>query len=269
MTILPFPRVPTRPLLGTLPVRPFQPEEFFGIVQVDGQTARVAALACFEGRLLMTSLVGYDTTVSAVLAQLWQNKMVPFTPKRGVIWEGPLSLVRRKETYQQFSGRLNSTKEVNIIALLNQGHVGEGLRNPPLMQHPKPEEKRGFERRGQASSVEVENVPLTPDAGPRFILGNGDEDEPHQRSFLANLYAMRVIFLHSDQDEPARIDVWARELWGRGLARGLIEPVHALGVKAWGIVGTTMAWNQLIGQGVREGWLPWQDTVVQRLANAA
>ena len=36
---------------GTLPVRPFHPDGFVGMVEADGQRVRVAALAC----------EGYDT----------------------------------------------------------------------------------------------------------------------------------------------------------------------------------------------------------------
>lgn len=102
------------------------------------------------------------------------------------------------------------------------------------------------------------------------MLANWDEDEPHQRAFLANLYAMRVILLHHrDSAHPERVDQWARALWERGLTRRLLVPVEALGLSAWALVGTTPQWNRLIGQGVREGWLPWRTEQEARLADAA
>lgn len=232
-----------RPLSGTLPVRPFGPEGFFGTTQVDGQVARVAALATVEGKVLMLSLVGYDTTVSATLAQIWQGKSVFFTPRTGITWTGPQMLLRRKESYQQFSTKLVGTNEVHMVALSLAAHIGEGLLTPPAM----------------SSSEKELSTEIFPAGEARFVLGNADEDEPHQRAFLANLYAMRVMLLHRrDPRSPERLDRWARELWTRGLARSLVLPVDALGIKAWMLAGTTVQWNHLIGQGVREGWLPWR-----------
>ncbi len=249
-----------RPLTGTLPLRTFHPEGFVGSVQVDGQNARVAALATFEGKLLLASLVGYDTTVSAVLAHLWQSKMVPFTLKTSVAWAGPQALMRRQTSYKQFATRLTGTNEVHVVALSLDAHIGEGLLTPPAMarpdEHARNEQARSFQ-------------PF-PRGGPRFVLGNWDEEEPHQRAFLANLYAMRVIFLHHcDPASPGRVDQWARELWARGLVQRLVVPVEALGIKAWALGGTTQQWNQLIGQGVREGWLPWRQEPAHHFAEAA
>jgi hypothetical protein len=253
-----------RPLAGTLPVRTFHPEGFFGTIQIDGQTARVAALATVEGKLLLASLVGYDTSVSAALAQLWQSKAVSFTPKTGVIWEGPQMLLRRGTSYKQFATKLIGTNEVHVVALSLDAHIGEGLLTPPAMARPDKEKP------AQAEQSDASSFQTFPDGGPRFVLGNWDEEEPHQRAFLANLYAMRVILLHHrDPVHPERVDQWARELWERGRARRLVVPVETLGIKAWQIAGATQHWNQLIGQGVREGWLPWRTAAAQPLAEAA
>ena len=251
-----------RPLTGTLPVRTFHPEGFFGVVQVDGQIARVAALATVEGKLLLASLVGYDTTVSAAFAHLWQSKTVVFTPKTGAAWAGPRMLMRRGASYKQFATRLTGTNEVHIVALSLDAHIGEGLLTPPAMARPD-----GGEKAAQAPLSSFQTYPA---GNPRFVLGNWDEEEPHQRTFLANLYAMRVILLHHrDPGHPERVDQWARALWERGLARRLVVPVEALGIKAWQLSGTTPQWNQLIGQGVREGWLPWRTEAEQLFARAA
>lgn len=254
-----------RPLAGTLPVRPFHPEGFFGRVQVDGQNARIAALACAEGKLLLASLVGYDTTVSAILAHLWQSKAVPVTLKTGVTWTGPQVLLRRPAPYKQFATKLAGTNEVHVVALALDAHIGEGLLTPPAMQRPDEEDTGDL-----STQAKTRPAFLSPKGGPRFVLGNWDEAEPQQRAFLAHLYAMRVILLHQrDPAHPQWVDQWARELWERGLARKLIVPVEALGINAWMLVGTTPQWNLLIGQGVREGWLPWRNEPTQRFAKAA
>lgn len=264
MTISSFPRVVTpitQALTGTLPVRAFGAEGFVGTVQVDGQVARVAALATFEGSVLLVSLVGYDTTVSAALAHLWQGKSLTFTPRPGVPWSGPTVLRRRKEAYKQFQTKLAGTNEVHMIALALDAHIGEGLLTPPaLASTEKPRHEQNLST----------PAPTVPAGGPRFVLGNWDEAEPHQRAFLANLYTMRVILLHQrDAAYPERVDQWARELWTRGLAHQLVLPVEARGVNAWALAGTTAQWNTLIGQGVQEGWLPWHSEEEQRFPQAA
>jgi hypothetical protein len=249
----------SRVLTGTLPVRAFHPERFFGTLQVDGQLPRVAALVCHELDVVALSVVGYDTSVSAALAKLWQHEQVPFLLAEGVEWRGPLRLARRSEGYKQFSTRLQGTKEVQTIALPLSAHIAEGIVHPPDLPRPKEEE----EEEGRASSATGKPRPTSPmQTVPvdrsRFVLGNWDEATPHARSFLGQLYAMRVIFLHRDAEHPEWADCWADELWRRGLTRKLIHPLHALGMKAWLLSGDLSAWGQLIGDGVRSGWLPWR-----------
>ena len=62
---------------GTWPVR-MHADRFFGTVKADGQHPRVAGLACYKGDVVAISLVGYDTSISAVLASLWLRESVPF-----------------------------------------------------------------------------------------------------------------------------------------------------------------------------------------------
>src|SRR5437588_261716 len=101
----------SRVLTGTLPVRAFHPDTFFGTLQVDGQLPRVAAVVCHELNVVALSLVGYDTSVSAALAKLWPHEQVPFLLAEGFEWSGPLRLARLSEGYKQFSTKLQGTKE--------------------------------------------------------------------------------------------------------------------------------------------------------------
>ena len=113
---------------------------------------------------------------------------------------------------------------------------------------PKPKEEQGSS-----------SPPIQPAQGDRsrFVLGNWDEATPHLRSFLGHLHAMRVIFLHRHEN-PALVEMWASQLWMQGLARDLITPLEALGIKAWKLTGDLTLWSHLISEGVRSGWLPWQ-----------
>src|SRR5262249_12926622 len=93
----------------------------------------------------------------------------------------------------------------------------------------------------------------------RFVLGNWNEEYPHERSFLGTLYGMRVLFLHKDEEHPEWPHIWANELWQRGTVRKLIQPLkYALGMKAWVLSDDLKAWGRIIGDGTREGWLPWK-----------
>jgi hypothetical protein len=241
----------TKKLTGTLPVRAFHPDGFFGTLQMDGQHPRVAAIACHQLDVVVLSLVGYDTSVSAVLAKLWLREAVPFLPAEAVDWQSPRRLERRVEGYKQFSTKLAGTKEVHCIALPLSAHLAEGILHPPDL--PKPQEDEDTQRAAKAS------IEPTPVDRTRFVLGNWDEPTPHQRSFLGQLHAMRVIFLHRHHHHPQWVDTWASELWSRGLTRHLIVPLKALGIKAWMLSGDLVAWGQLIRDGVCEGWLPWRE----------
>ncbi len=235
-------------LTGTWPVRTHA-DRFFGTVKVDGQHPRVAGLVCDGGEVVAISLVGYETSVSAALSSLWLRESVPFLVGDSVEWKGPRLLRRLPAAYKQFSTTLPNTKESHALALPSSAHIGEGILHPPDLPTPDEDDTR------QASGP----IALAVEERTRYVLGNWDEETPHQRGFLGTLYGMRVLFLHRDPDHPEWSGIWAEALWKRGLVRRLIEPLpNALGMKAWKLSGDLDAWGRLTGDGVREGWLPWR-----------
>jgi hypothetical protein len=234
-------------ITGTLPVRPYHPTQFFGTIKADGQLPKVAALACHHQEVVAISLVGYDTSVSAALARLWQREHLVFEADPTIDWHGPGQLGRRSENYKQFHTTLPGTKEVHILALPLSANIAEGMLHPPDI--PKPKE----EQASSSTPMQAAQVDLT-----RFVLGNWDEDTPHLRSFLGHLHAMRVIFLHRHESSDL-VEVWASQLWREGLARELISPLEALGIKVWKLSGDLTLWSNLISEGVHTGWLPWHD----------
>lgn len=248
-------------LTGTWPLRTHA-NRFFGTVKADGQHPRVAGIVCADGDVVALSLVGYDTSVSAVLSTLWLHEAVPFLVGDDVSWKGPRLLRRRFDAYRQFSTQLPGTREVHAIALPASVHIAEGILHPPDLPNPKEElddcgdtPTAGTRRPGRP--IELPVVDRT-----RFVLGNWDEATPHVRSFLGQLYGLRVLFLHRDDDHPEWSIIWANELWLRGLSRKLIEPLpFALGLRGWELSGNLESWGRLIGEGVRAGWLPWQGTI--------
>ena len=128
-------------LTGTLPIRPYHPTQFFGTIKADGQLPKVAALACHHQEVVAISLVGYDTSVSAALARLWQREQLAFEPDPAIDWHGPQQLGRRQENYKQFHATLPGTKEVHVLALPVSANIAEGMLHPPDIPKPKQEQE--------------------------------------------------------------------------------------------------------------------------------
>ena len=259
---------------GTLPVRPFHPDGFVGMVEADGQQVRVAALACENTMLVTLSLVGFDTSVGAVLARLWSMTEVSFVPASiwQDDWSGPDRLCRGSERYKQCVAHLEGTREVHALALLRTAHLTEGLLHPPDLPTPPtqtPEAQELTEAGEQASERERQRAgartspppttPVPPKWVSRYVLSNWDEIGPARTSFLGHLYALRVPIMRHHATHPEWRDRWAEALWERGLACELITPLPALGLRAWKLSGDLLAWSTLVGSGVREGWLPWRE----------
>lgn len=257
-------RTTSNRLSGTLPVRPFHPDGFVGALQGDGQQVRVAALSCDEDGVVALSLVGFDTSVGAVLARLWSRVEAPFQPEAAWhnTWQGPYVLKRLPQSYKQCVARLEGTREVHALAFLCTAHLTEGILHPPDL----PEMSLDVQDEEQAQTpahkhgrAHGQQQPQKPVWTPRYVLSNWDEGGPHLRSFLGHLYALRLLFLHRHSVHPEWVEVWAETLWERAMAHELIVPLPALGMKAWKLSGDLLAWNALVGDGIRTGWLPWKE----------
>src|SRR5947209_11314756 len=79
-------------LTGSWPIRTHA-NRFYGTVKADGQHPRVAGLVCDDGDVVAISLVGYETSTSAVLSSLWLREAIPFLVAEGVEWKGPRNLL--------------------------------------------------------------------------------------------------------------------------------------------------------------------------------
>ena len=249
---------------GTLPLRPFHPDGFVGTMQADGQQVRVAALACDETRVVALSLVGFDTSIGVVFSRLWSSTAMPFTPADTwqAEWRGPEQLQRSGERYKQCVAHLEGTREVHALALVRTAHLTEGILHPPdLPEIQKPPDTQEQEQEQEPScSLPATKHAKPPVWVPRYVLGNWDESGPHRQSFLGHLYALRVLFLHRHAQHPEWPVQWASALWQRGLASALIISLPTLGMRAWRLSGDLLAWSTLVGEGVREGWLPWKES---------
>src|SRR5579872_4188529 len=261
---------------GTLPVRPFHPDGFVGMLQADGQQVRVAAIACDGRQVILLSLVGFDTSIGVVLARLWSLTDVPFEPASTwrEEWREAEQLTRSSERYKQCVTHLEGTREVHALALLRTAHLTEGLLHPPDLPTPQaPQAQEPAATGERATTPERQRAgtgtsphppapaqpPAPPKWIPRYVLGNWDEIGPSRHSFLGHLYALRVPVLHRHATHPEWRDQWAEALWERGLTHDLITPLPALALRAWKLSGDLLAWSTLVGSGVREGWLPWRE----------
>jgi hypothetical protein len=250
-------------LNGSLPMRPFHPDGFVGAMQADGQQVRAAALACDETRVVALSLVGFDTSIGVVFSRLWSSTAVSFAPASTwqEEWTGPEQLTRSGERYKQCVTHLEGTREVHALALVRTAHLTEGILHPPdLPEMQKPSEAPEQEQVPPSQSFPPAKQARPPVWVPRYVLGNWDESGPNRQSFLGHLYALRVLFLHRNDQHPQWPIQWAEGLWQHGLTADLITPLPALGMRAWRISGDLLAWSALVGEGVREGWLPWRES---------
>lgn len=229
-------------LTGTVPVRPLNPGGFVGTVEQDGQVINVAAIAFDEGKVALMSLVGRDTSVSAVMAQIWKKKEAVFQPAQGIEWEGgPQQVFKRLDDhYKQFATQLPGLKMLHAIAIPLGANIAEGILNAPRMR----------------KDARHEHIRV-PHIDTRYVLGNVQEEMPNALSVLGHLRAMRVVLLYQDDTHPERRVTWASELWHYGISRQLIVPLPALGVHIWKIVPDVYQWNTLVAQGLHQGWLPW------------
>jgi hypothetical protein len=174
---------------------------------------------------------------------------------------------RATGSYRTTGGQLAAhIREVHALALLRSASIREGILNPPELPKPEEGEKR---KEGEGSDDEADaerDVSVSPSSSssqppwiPRYILANWDEASPNRRAFQGHLAALRIPILYRHDHHPDWPDAWADALWQRGLDASLISPIDALGIRAWRLSGDLPAWGQLVGSGVRQGWLPWRD----------
>jgi hypothetical protein len=258
-------RVSASPQLSdTQLVRPFDPSRFMGQIQYDGATEiKVAAVAAHRtGELVALSLVGNDTAISARLAKLFVNEKITFVPSEEITWDGPRILSRLGSNYRRLVRRLSGVRNtMHYLVFPNHANIGFNLQNPPEIPSdllPKPE--------GQAAL----GTPLVakPESKPtyRYVFASPLPAEEAERgvvpvpsfgTVLGTFVGMRMIVLRSR--EPAMQPIvrqWVNNLWWRGLAQGLVEPLPAAGMYAWGLKNNLLQWNTLVSQGVTDGWLP-------------
>lgn len=233
---------PASVLAGTLPVRPFA-DRFYGLMASDQANARVAALVCNrQHQIVLLSLVGPDGACSSVLARLFDKISLTFHPAEEVAWEGPSLLARVSGEMHRIQAPLAGTRERHMLALARAADLRHILHHPANLPPPPPPPLAEGEATPPPASTVVP-PPRTPE--PHFVLGNLHESAPARRAFLGHLRGLRIIHTAA----------WAEHLWERGLAADLIQPLPALGMRAWQLDDDLDRWNGLLTEGARQHWL--------------
>lgn len=248
-------------LTDTHLVQPFDPSRFLGQIAYDGATEiKVAAIAAHRtGELALLSLVGNDTAISARLAQLFLNETITFAPGEDLAWDGPRQLRRLSCSYRRLTRRLAGVRNtMHYLVFPNDANIGFNLQNPPEIPPDllKPPEGQGDTPR----PVTVEQRPTY-----RYVFASPlrEEGRPHAPAapsfgaVLGSFVGMRMILLRSRETalQPI-VRQWVNTLWQRGLEEGLVEPLPAAGIAAWGLRNALLRWNALVSAGVTSGWLP-------------
>src|SRR5512147_1374821 len=95
----------------------FDPTGFVGEVAADGQRVRVAAIATDDdGRVVLLSLVGYETSVSAALARLMKGEQIGFLPTMHHTWDAPTALQALRVSYWLWRAEITGTREKQGVA---------------------------------------------------------------------------------------------------------------------------------------------------------
>jgi len=255
-------------LTGKEHIQPFSPDGFYGTLDADSNSdIRVAAVALnSDNEVVLLSLTGFDTAVSGTLSKLWLKETATITPTEGSGWDG-MTFIRRivGTSYKTIQTDLRGTREKHFLAFPYSAHIADGVNSPPDIPsevvEAKKEEAKAAAAAGASDDAAAAEEPkkqkinLKGEIPPRYVFANWDDDTPNPRAFLGALVGLRVLVLR-DKDMPDVVDTWLDELWQRGCAQGLITPLTALGIKAWELSGSILAWNNLILEGVQEGWLP-------------
>ena len=217
-------------LNGTLPVTPFT-DRFFGKLEGDGQSARIAALACtLTGELLLVTLVGNTTSMSAILTHIFANQDVTLALEADVVWTPPSGSLRRPMTaLHQSEIALAGVRERMTLCYAESASIAVGLKSVPTFRDTAD---------GTAAGV--------PRATTRHVFANWGEAAPHPAAWFGHLRALRIPHL------PA----WADAFWDAAVTHQLVFPVPALGIHAWQISGNIDDWSALLREELTAGHLP-------------
>ena len=245
---------------GTLPIVPCG-DRLCGTVTADGQTVHVTALAVdTSGSVILIALAGSDTSVSAAMATLHENKTLTMTVAEEQSWSGPVVLHRCAHPMHKLSIPLRGTRLVHAVTLIPSMDIAEGIRSAPLIALRAIEPKTVpagpdialalavadsvFASAGAGADsafASADPVPQPPE--PRFLAGNVHEESPARATFRGHLCAMRL----------PHVKTWVDGLWEQGCAAGLIVPVPAMGIRVWQLNTDLPLWSGLITRSLQSG----------------
>jgi hypothetical protein len=203
----------------------------------------------------LLSVVGYETSISAVLARLVRGEQLGFLPTAD--WDGPTALEAMRVSYWLWRADLSGTREKHGVAFPRCASIDYSLRTPPALPQLSPEAAKQQQEDAAADPFAATDTILdqlctrVADPSPmpsRIVFANAGHAAPTPSALFGHLKGLRVITL------PAL--AWIDYLWHTGLDHGMITPLPTLGISAWRLDGDPRHWNALISDGVRHGVFP-------------
>lgn len=206
-------------------------ERFVGQIVQDGQRVHVAAIALdTDGSVIFLSLVGPDTSVSAVAAALFlrgQNLNLALavgdTAIGGFAAKSRHAVCRLEgEAYHQIIAPVPGTREKNLLIVPAAMDLSIGLQFPLM---PDPPAKPGA------------TAPQPSQRPPRYIMAATHGDAPAPEVFFGHCKCLNLPVLRE----------WMPHLFELACHNGLITPLQRVAnVTVWQMDGNPKSWYPLL-----------------------
>ncbi len=239
----------------SLPANVVPSTRFVGTVQAHNLEAQVTALACQSaGDIIMLSIVGPRTTVSAIAATLHKGgrtrQPILFHPTSPQIWYGPEQLYRMQAMGSGWmASAVEPTTHLNVAVLAHAANIAYCRAHPIPQPEKDPESSPSPPHQPGAERARKRAIPA-----PRFVLASEGADHPDWMTFTGLMRSLWLPFPLSfapfiwEAGRAWHFEVAPFETTDLDMEREhtLIEPVAcALGIQAWQIIPSRQ-WETLL-----------------------
>jgi hypothetical protein len=198
-------------------VRPFDPAGLVGQVSAKGMLAKAAAVAADQDNIVLLSLVGYDAVLAALATRVGRKDPIQFTPAEGLQWK---TLILRRTEHSSYTRavtdlKTGSGRDKHLLLWPFSADIGD-MRHAPAVPN--------MEKLAESN------------AGTRYIFANAEDEQPALATFVGLMGSFALPVDHW----------WAQELWDTATGCGLVEPIDALGIKAWRVHGKHSQWISIL-----------------------
>ena len=228
-------------------------DEVIGSAAHEKHMPSVRAIAVDPERgLVLLNLFGADASVSAVIMELLRSKStgVGFMP--ALFANGPITIptqltIQHGIRYTTFRSALatpgGSISQKNWCLLISTANIAESRRRAPIIpvQLLPPPSRETAET---APAVPADKPPAGPP--PHYLIGAATATTPNPYALLGHLRAIGVV----------AADGWAEAICDLAIARQLVTPMPAAGVRCWRVDGDLVRWVALITHGIQSQRFP-------------